>query len=148
MTLLLKSITVANFRSVKGSVTVPLDAPVVLMHGQNGTGKTSILSAIELGLTRQVPSLARFDSDYVSHLVHKEADEGSIAVTVDGLDDGAKTTNVVVTRAGVSGNTLLSRQQASFYSERCYLAQATLGRLLEIYEDRDTRKSDSPLTKF
>ncbi|TYO60858.1 hypothetical protein FXV83_41500 [Bradyrhizobium hipponense] len=28
------------------------------------------------------------------------------------------------------------------------MAQATLGRLLEIYEDKDTRKTDSPLTKF
>ena len=49
MTPFLKSITVTNFRSIKGSVTVPLDAPVVLIHGQNGTGKTSLLSAIELG---------------------------------------------------------------------------------------------------
>ena len=148
MTLLLKSITVANFRTIKGSVTVPLDAPVVLIHGQNGTGKTSILSAIELGLTRQVPSLARFDTDYVSHLVHKEADEARIAATVEGLDDGVRTTNIVVTRTGISGSSLLSREQANFYSERCYLAQATLGRLLEIYEDKDARESDSPLTKF
>lgn len=148
MTLTLKSITVENFRSIKGSVTVPLDAPVVLIHGQNGAGKTSILSAIELGLTRQVPSLARLDRDYASHLVHKEADEGRIASTVEGLDDRARTTNIVVTRTGISGSALLSREQASFYSERCYLAQATLGRLLEIYEDKDTRKSDSPLTKF
>ena len=46
MTLLLKSITVTNFRSIKGSVTVPLDAPVVLIHGQNGAGKTSILARL------------------------------------------------------------------------------------------------------
>ena len=69
-------------------------------------------------------------------------------MTVEGLDGAARTTNIVVTRAGISGSPLLSREQASFYSERCYLAQATLGRLLEIYEDKDTRKSDSPLTKF
>jgi exonuclease SbcC len=148
MTPLLKSITVTNFRSIKGSVTVPLDAPVVLIHGQNGAGKTSILSAIELGLTSQVPSLARLDRDYISHLVHKEAAEGRIAATVDGLDGGSRSTEIVVTRTAVSGNTLLSREQAHFYSERCYLAQATLGRLLEIYEDKDTRRSDSPLTKF
>jgi exonuclease SbcC len=148
MTPLLKSITVTNFRSIKGSVTIPLDAPVVLIHGQNGAGKTSILSAIELGLTSQVPSLARLDRDYVSHLVHKEAEEGRIAATVNGLDNAASSTDIVVTRAGVSGSPLLSLEQSRFYSERCYLAQATLGRLLEIYEDKDTRKSDSPLTKF
>lgn len=148
MTPLLKSIVVTNFRSIKGSVTVPLDAPVVLIHGQNGTGKTSILSAIELGLTGQVPSLARLDRDYVSHLVHKDANDARIATTVDNLDGETKSTETLVTRSGVSGTPLLSRERAHFYSERCYLAQATLGRLLEIYEDKDTRRSDSPLTKF
>ncbi|MPZ59140.1 MAG: AAA family ATPase [Rhizobiales bacterium] len=148
MTPLLRSITVTNFRSIKGLVTVPLDAPVVLIHGQNGAGKTSILSAIELGLTSQVPSLARLDRDYISHLVHKEADEGRITATVDGLNGASRSAEIAVTRTGVSGNALLSLEQAHFYSERCYLAQATLGRLLEIYEDKDTRKSDSTLTKF
>lgn len=148
MTPLLKSITVTNFRSIKGSVTIPLDAPVVLIHGQNGAGKTSILSAIELGLTSQVPSLARLDRDYVSHLVHKESDEGRIAATVNGLNGTSRSTEIVVSRTGVLGSPLLSREQSRFYSERCYLAQATLGRLLEIYEDKDTRKTDSPLTKF
>ncbi len=148
MTPLLKSITVTNFRSIKGAVTIPLDAPVVLIHGQNGAGKTSILSAIELGLTSQVPSLARLDRDYVSHLVHKDAQEGRISATVNGLDGAVRSADIAVTRAGVSGSPLLSLEQSHFYSERCYLAQATLGRLLEIYEDKDTRKSDSPLTKF
>lgn len=51
MTPRLKSVTVTDFRSIRGTVTVPLDSPVVLIHGQNGSGKTSLLSAIELGLT-------------------------------------------------------------------------------------------------
>lgn len=148
MTPLLKSITVTNFRSIKGSITVPLDAPVVLIHGQNGAGKTSILSAIELGLTSQVPSLARLDRDYVSHLVHKDADDARIVTTVDNLDEATKSTETLVTRSSISRTPLLSRERAHFYSERCILALATLGRLLEIYEDKDTRRSDSPLTKF
>ena len=148
MTPFLKSITATNFRSIKGSVTVPLDAPVVLIHGQNGTGKTSLLSAIELGLTAQVPSLARLDRDYLAHLVHKDAKESRVAATVDGLNGAFRSTDIVIGRSSVSGDAVLSREQAHFYSERCYLAQASLGRLLEIYEDKDTRKSDSPLTKF
>jgi AAA domain-containing protein len=148
MTPFLRSITVTNFRSIKGSVTVPLDAPVVLIHGQNGTGKTSLLSAIELGLTAQVPSLARLDRDYQAHLVHKEAKEGRVAATVDGLNGASRSTTIVVGRSSVSGDAVLPQEQAHFYSERCYLAQASLGRLLEIYEDKDTRKSDSPLTQF
>jgi exonuclease SbcC len=80
---MLKSITVTNFRSIKGSTTFPLDAPVVLIHGHNGTGKTSLLSAIELGLTGHIPSLNRLDSDYVSHLVHKDANEARVVISAD-----------------------------------------------------------------
>src|ERR1700722_1464725 len=112
MTPLLKSITVTNFRSIKGSVTIPLDAPVVLVHGQNGTGKTSILAAIELGLTSQVPSLARLDREYVSKLVHKEAKEARVAVTVNGLSTAPKSTDVFVTNVGIAGESVLSSEQA------------------------------------
>lgn len=83
MTPRLKSVTITDFRSVRGTVTVPLDSPVVLIHGQNGTGKTSLLAAIELGLTGQVASLARLDPTFGSHLVHKEALEGRVSVTVE-----------------------------------------------------------------
>src|SRR5258707_3354927 len=104
MTPFLRSITVTNFRSIKGSVTVPLDAPVVLIHGQNGTGKTSLLSAIELGLTAQLPSLARLDRDYLAHLVHKEAKEGRVVATVDGLNGASRSTDIMVGRSSVSGD--------------------------------------------
>ena len=148
MTPVLKSVTVSNFRSIKGTVTIPLDASVVLIQGQNGVGKTSILSAIEIGLTGHAPSLARIDPEFASHLVHKQADEGRIAVTMDTSNGASKSTEVVVTGSTISVAPLLSPDQAQFYSERCYLAQATLSRLLEIYEYKATRHSDSPLTKF
>src|ERR1700722_2910530 len=123
MTALLHSITIGNFRSIKGTVTIPLDAPVVLIHGQNGTGKTSILSAIELGLTGEAASLARLDKDYITHLVHKDAGEGRISITVEGLDTPQKSADIAITAKGVIGSGLLSPESGHFYSERCYLAQ-------------------------
>jgi exonuclease SbcC len=57
----IESITVSDFRSIRGSITIPLDAPVVLIHGPNGVGKTSILSAMELAITGEVPSLQRVE---------------------------------------------------------------------------------------
>ncbi|SAK75046.1 chromosome segregation protein [Caballeronia temeraria] len=144
----LSTITVTDFRSIRGSVTIPLDAPVVLIHGQNGSGKTSLLSAIELGLTGHVPSLARADRDYISHLVHKFASNGRIVLEGTQIREGRLRTQIDVAKHEVSGDALLSPIAARFYSERCFLAQATLSRLLELYEDKDTRKSDSPLTKF
>jgi DNA repair protein SbcC/Rad50 len=53
----LKALTVSDFPGIPGEVTVSLDAPVVLIHGPNGVGKTSFMSAIELALTGAVPSL-------------------------------------------------------------------------------------------
>jgi exonuclease SbcC len=144
----LKSISVTDFRSIRGSVTVPLDAPVVLIHGQNGSGKTSLLSAIELGLTGHVPSLARVDPDYVGHLVHKSAPNGRIVLEATQIREDRLRTQIDVAKHKISGDALLSPIAARFYSERCFLAQATLSRLLELYEDKDTRKSDSPLTRF
>jgi exonuclease SbcC len=62
--LLLKELDVTNFRSIRGHVHAPLDAQVVLVHGENGAGKTSLLSAIELALTGGVQSLRRADAGY------------------------------------------------------------------------------------
>jgi DNA repair protein SbcC/Rad50 len=60
MSPLLQSITVTDFRSIRGTITVPLDAPVVLIHGPNGVGKTGILSAMELAITGECTSSEHF----------------------------------------------------------------------------------------
>lgn len=69
---LLKSIDIENFRSIKGHIHAPLDAKVVLVHGENGAGKTSLLSAIELGLTGGIQSLERADRRYKRQLLHRD----------------------------------------------------------------------------
>lgn len=149
MTARLKSLKVTDFRSIRGLADVSLDAQTVLIHGPNGTGKTSLLSAIELGLTRSIASFARFDGDYVQHLPHKKADgSGIVKLTVGGLDAGEIEGRIEVTTTEIKGTQVLDHDPAQFFSERCYLAQSTLGRLLEIYEHQDSRKSDSALTRF
>lgn len=149
MTARLKSLKVTDFRSIRGLADVSLDAQTVLIHGPNGTGKTSLLSAIEFGLTRSITSFARFDGDYVQHLPHKKADgPGIVELTVSGLDAGEIEGRVEVTTTEIKGAQVLDHDPAQFFSERCYLAQSTLGRLLEIYEHQDSRKSDSALTRF
>lgn len=148
MTARLTSLIVENFRSIRGTQRISLDAPAVLIHGPNGTGKTSLLSAIEFGLTGSVASLGRFDPHYIQHLPHKLSVDGTCRVQIEakGLDPAA----AAVRGDGVElfGPGLLSPDLSRFFAERCYLPQVALGRLLEIYEHQDSRRTDSPLTRF
>lgn len=77
---ILSSVDVVNFRSIRGRVFAPLDAQVVLIHGENGAGKTSLLSAIELALTGGVQFLRRVDPVYDAQLLHRGAKAGSVEV--------------------------------------------------------------------
>ncbi|MFZ3008778.1 MAG: AAA family ATPase [Phenylobacterium sp.] len=144
----LSSILVEDFRSIRGTQRISLDAPAVLIHGPNGTGKTSLLSAIEFGLTGAVASLGRFDPAYLQYLPHKKSVGGRSRVVLEA--EGLETTRAEVACDGttVAGSGLLTPSSIQFFTERCYLPQAALGRLLEIYEHQDNRKSDSPLTRF
>ncbi len=134
----LDAIQITNFRSIRGTVSVPLDAPVVLMHGTNGAGKSTVMSAIELALTGQITGIAEADRQ---HLVHHGEEEATVELVSSAgrhmmrLRDGA-----------LSGEPLLNADDARFFAERCYLQQRTLTRLLEIYEGDG--KAESHLTRF
>jgi len=143
----LRSLSLTDFRSIRGTVSVPLDASVVLIHGHNGIGKTSLLSAIELALTGGIDSLSRSDSKYLSYLVHKEAGEAKVAVTIE-RGHGQESRELTIRDGQVTGNPLLTQADSSFFSERCYLAQATMTRLLELYQGKESTDGDSALTKF
>ena len=148
---LLRHLEITNFRSIKGTVQAPLDAKVVVVHGENGAGKTSLLSAIELALTGRVISLQRADPQYMSQLLHRSpvrdaANQGIVSLQTEGLT-GENNFQAVITQAGVQPHATLPNGTASFFSERCYLPQSLLGQLLQIYQDSDSAP-DSPLSRF
>ena len=106
--ILLRHLEITNFRSIKGTIQAPLDAKVVLVHGDNGTGKTSLLSAIELALTGRVISLRRADPQYMSQLLHRSpvqdvADQGALSLQTEGLA-GQNTFQSTITQAGVQSH--------------------------------------------
>lgn len=145
----LKTLVIENFRSLRGKVVIPLDAQVVLVHGTNGMGKTSVLSAIELGLSGKINHLVDDESGYQKYLTHIGTSGGSISLsTTGGLQaDGRTGGTLSFASDAFSSAPLLGADDARFFAERCYLPQATLGRLLEIYDDQKTN-STSPLTRF
>jgi len=131
----LKSIFVKDFRSIRGEASLSLDAPVILLYGPNGAGKTSLMSALELALTGAVASLERIEPDYSQYLPHKYAESGKASIRL--RTEGLKQRNEIDLE--VSGRldanpALLEQADALFFSERCYLAQPALNRLLEVYQ--------------
>lgn len=142
------SLTATDFRSLRGTVTVPMDSPVVLIHGRNGAGKTSLLTAMELGLTGNLASLSRLDPQFQEHLVHKEAmsKKGSVSIGVHGLGVEFPAGHFDIHGHKFTGKAALDPVLTRHFSERCYLAQSTLTRLLEFYEDKSA--NGTALTRF
>ncbi|QKC83508.1 AAA family ATPase [Mesorhizobium sp. NZP2077] len=147
MTYQLTELVVSNFRSIKGTLTIPLDAPIVLVHGPNGVGKTSIATAIELALTGDVGGLRRSDEKVQNHLVNRDALEAAIVLRMTG---GPKSeTNISIRDGLIRGTPILDDDGRIFFTDRCYLSQSTLGRLLDIYQAPTSRDpSNTPLTSF
>ncbi|MFC5386498.1 AAA family ATPase [Aquamicrobium segne] len=146
MTPRLKSLSIQNFRSMRGSVVIPLDAQVVLVHGTNGMGKTSLMSAIELGLTGSISHLED-QSKYHDFLTHIDTPGGSIQLAVEGMQGRSTGAGQVTFAPGSFDATpVLNAADADFFAERCYLPQAVLGRLLDIYDQKKT--TNSRLTEF
>ncbi|PTO88671.1 hypothetical protein CWN98_07175 [Vibrio splendidus] len=51
------SVTIQNFRGVPENLTIPLDAPLTVIHAANGTGKSTICYALEWLITGKVEDL-------------------------------------------------------------------------------------------
>ncbi|WP_296739773.1 AAA family ATPase [Mesorhizobium sp.] len=142
----IEGLVIQNFRSIRGTVPVPLDAPIVLIHGANGAGKTSILAALELALTREIPAMRRDDEAFERFLVHQGQEKASVSLV--GRNNVPLEQGTITVEGGmVNGTALLNSEDAQFFSNRCMLAQSVLSRLLKIYQDADPNK-ESALTHF
>lgn len=104
----LTSLSVENFRSIRGRIDVELDAPVILIHGANGSGKTSLLSALELGLTGSVNSLLRSKTENANDLIHVGAKKAVVAVGTNHRELGTTPSEITVRDAGIAGRPLLT----------------------------------------
>jgi DNA repair protein SbcC/Rad50 len=136
----LRTLTITDFRGIRGAAPIALNAPVVLLHGTNGAGKSTVTSALELALTGNFSGFEKTDP---RHLVHRGAKKATIQLL---MDDGA-TIDFEIDRSGVAGKPLLEVEEGNYFAERCYLQQRTLGNLLELYEE-PAENGPSALTEF
>lgn len=144
----LRRVLISNFRRIRGSWEVPLDAPIVLIHGANGSGKTSVLSAIEFGLTGEIRAMRRQDNRYTAHLPHHGSSFATIEVEVAD-DDGRVHLPPPITVGGdeIKGPPALDSETGQFFAERAYLDQSSLGQLLDLYQYTEGNQ-ESALARF
>lgn len=134
----IRRLMVSDFRRVEGNRELPFDAPVVLIHGPNGTGKTSILSALELALTGGIRSMERQSDRYRAHLPFLGQAYATVRADVaEYLQSASAAGPITVGGARLEGAPAFDATAAKFFIERCYLDQASLGRLLDIYQTRE-----------
>lgn len=144
----IRRLMISDFRRIEGTRELPFDAPVVLIHGPNGTGKTSVLSALELALTGEIRSMERQSDRYRAHLPFLGQSYATVRADVaDFLRPGTPGTPLTVSGARLEGAPALNPAAARFYAERCYLDQSSLGRLLDLYQAREGSEQ-SALEKF
>lgn len=144
----LRSISISDFRRLEGTRVLPLDAPIVLLHGHNGAGKTSVLSALELALTGDIRSMRRHDPRYTAHLPFHGREFATLSISVsEWLRAGRTPERMTVGGNRIEGDPALAADAAQFYAERCYLDQVSLGQLLDLYQYREG-KQDSALARF
>jgi exonuclease SbcC len=136
----LRTLTITDFRGIRDSANpIALDAPVVLIHGTNGAGKSTVMAALELALTGATSGI---EQRHHEHLVHR----GRPRATVE-LVASKRTVEASIDRARIDTDPLLDLADRRVFAERCYLEQRTLGRLIEVYE-ASKEGFDSRLTAF
>lgn len=143
----LHDLVVENFRSISGRLEVPLDASVTLIHGANGAGKTSLLSAIELGATGTVGFLDEQVGDSLALLRNHDYPIGRVRLSLREERGGSRVGAFELHSDRAQGNPALGAADRTYFRERTFLPQTALGRLLESYTETG-QQVDTALIRF
>src|ERR1700678_4522691 len=117
----LQTLVIENFRSIRGIIAIPMDAQVVLIHGTNGMGKTSVISALELALTGANAHLATTGESYKNYITNLGRDSGSIKLSTTGLHkpEANSDGSVEFSDTRFDCAPLLDPADSAFFAERC-----------------------------
>ena len=134
-----------DFRSLRGENGIETDAEIVLVFGENGAGKTSLLSAIEMALTGKIRSWWALPEAERGALVADGASEASarVAVARYRTKPNRAEANVRIDIAGkVSGASMLSGRAADTFSESALLEQGQISRIIDQISSGDSAGSE------
>ena len=143
----LNQLVVENFRSVLGRCEIPLDGSITLVHGANGAGKTSLLSAIELAATGRVGFLDQQGGSTHSVLRNQDSQRGSVRLSLTGAGSTSREGAFELISDRVTGKAALSPAEQTYFLERSFLPQTALGRLLDSYTESG-KQVDTALVRF
>lgn len=88
-----KSLKVEAFRAYRNSETFDLSAPITVLYGQNGLGKTSLFDAIDFACTGKIGRLFRYDQrspeEFAKLATHldRDAAESHVRIELDRTED-------------------------------------------------------------
>lgn len=143
----LSELVVENFRSISGQCVIPLDGSITLVHGANGAGKTSLLSAIELAATGRVGFLEDQHGDTRSLLRNQDFAQGQVRLSLTDSSNGTRVGSFELDGDQVRGHAALKSAEQTYFLERSFLPQTALGRLLESYTETG-KQVDTALVRF
>jgi predicted ATP-binding protein involved in virulence len=121
----LQTVTIKNFRAIR-SLTLPLDSALTVLHGNNANGKTSVLSAIAVGLGVIPTLLARNGGISFKDTDRRTGSSGaSVSLEVLGEPFGLRWTRHQTGRGGVALQSNTSKLLPGAKGLRDYLKELT-----------------------
>ena len=121
----LQTVTIRNFRAIR-SLTLPLDSALTVLHGNNANGKTSVLSAIAVGLGVIPTLLARNGGISFKDTDRRTGSSGaSVSLEVLGEPYGLRWTRLQTGRGGVALQSNTSKLLPGAKGLRDYLKELT-----------------------
>ena len=128
------SISVANFRGFSTRRTIDLDADIVIVWGANGTGKTSLLDAVQWLVLGDVPRLRATVLRSQEDVVTNRYADGPASVEIAFRDAGGTT---LVTRTGHGKNGRLTVRRPDGTHHEDGQARTLLAGLIGRGDDHD-----------
>jgi predicted ATP-binding protein involved in virulence len=121
----LQTVTIGNFRAIR-SLTLPLDPALTVLHGNNANGKTSVLSAIAVGLG-VIPTLLGRNGGISFKDTDRRTGSTGAKVSLDALAErfGLRWTRHQTARGGVALQTDTSKLFPVAKDLRNYLKELT-----------------------